>query len=482
MIGPGRTRRAVRLCNPAVAAGLVGLLAAGIGLRAALMITRSPAFLGAPDSNWYIGAARNDLFLPPTWPVGYQLLLRVLHAIDDSLTFAIGVQHALGIATALLLFLAVRAVAAPGWGLVPAGVVLLAGPQLLVEHTPLSDALFTFLVAACCYCTVRGLCDGRPEWAGLAGLAAAGSACVRPVGLPLAVVAVVCLAAGAPGDLRRRLRLAGTAALIAGLVVSAHAAATRYEAGYVDAGLVRAGGWNMYARVAPFADCRRFSLPAAARRLCEDRPVSERPTSARYLEASPATRLFGTWFNTQPEDDRAMIAFARAAVLHQPGAYLRAVASDLSNFWSTNGLDPSAFEYTGVSRTLIDRVPQNVAIIREWYATGDRPTRPGAPEALLTYERHTRLQGPAFVALLLLAVAGIPLSRGRRLASGLLFLGVSVVTLVGPVATVFFYTRYAIPGYGPLAAAGAVGAASLWERFAARRAADRAPSAAGVSA
>jgi hypothetical protein len=41
--------------------------------------------------------------------------------------------------------------------------------------------------------------------------------------------------------------------------------------------------------------------------------------------------------------------------------------------------------------------------------------------------------------------------------------------LIAPVVTAVYAARYAVPGYGPLAAAGALGAATLWERLAARR-------------
>jgi hypothetical protein len=90
------------------------------------------------------------------------------------------------------------------------------------------------------------------------------------------------------------------------------------------------------------------------------------------------------------------------------------------------------------------------------------------PRPLDAYERRTRLEGPAFVALLLCALLGVPLARGRRLAVGLLMLAASVVTLVGPIAVLYFDPRYAIPGYGSLATAAAIGAAALAERLLAR--------------
>jgi hypothetical protein len=74
------------------------------------------------------------------------------------------------------------------------------------------------------------------------------------------------------------------------------------------------------------------------------------------------------------------------------------------------------------------------------------------------------LEGPVFVVLVLCALCGLPLARGRRLRAGLLLAGVALAALVGPIALTYYDARFAVPGYGPLAAAGAIGAATLWER------------------
>ena len=39
--------------------------------------------------------------------------------------------------------------------LVPAAVVLLGGSQIFLEHTPISETLFTFLMAAALYASAR---------------------------------------------------------------------------------------------------------------------------------------------------------------------------------------------------------------------------------------------------------------------------------------------------------------------------------------
>jgi 4-amino-4-deoxy-L-arabinose transferase-like glycosyltransferase len=455
----GRAERIVLLA-------LGALLLVGVGLRIAVMLTRGPGFFGTADSFLYIRAARDELFSPPTWPVGYQAFLRGAHALSPTMSFAIALQHALGVGTALLLFATVRRVAPAAWGLLPAAVVLLSGPVIFLEQAVLSETLFTFLVAATCYCAVRALGAERPRWAFATGLVGAAAGCVRPIGLLPAALAIVWLAAGTPGALRRRLLAAGTAALAAWLLLAGYVAAARHEVGYVGPGLSRAGGWNLYARVAPFADCDRFTPPARARGLCEQRPPSERPAPSMYATGvSPATRVFEGWSAVRPADDRALTAFARGAVLHQPDDYLRTLAVDLSRFWSSDRYDERfpRSDYDAFLPDLSVTAPGNVAALGGWYATAHAVAQ-GAPGGLGAYVRHTRLEGPLFVLLLALGVVGVALARGRRLAVGILLLGSSAAVLVGPIATLYFSPRYAIPGYGLLAAAGAVGCATLWER------------------
>ncbi len=108
--------------------------------------------------------------------------------------------------------------------------------------------------------------------------------------------------------------------------------AQRDGTGYT--GLIRAGAWNLYGRVAPFADCGKFTPPAGTAVLCEDTLRSERPGSSEYLFASsPGTRAFGFPDYGGPtlssDADYAKIeAFSLAVILGQPSDYLAAVARD----------------------------------------------------------------------------------------------------------------------------------------------------------
>jgi 4-amino-4-deoxy-L-arabinose transferase-like glycosyltransferase len=448
------------------------LLAVGIALRLTLMLAQSPALLGYDDTLVFLRSARDQLFGVPSSPVGYVAFLRAAHWVWGNLAFVVGVQHLLGVATALLLFSTVRRVAPAGWGLVPAAVVLLAGPQILLEHAVLSEALFAFLVAASCYCATRAVTGGSAAWGWAAGALAASAGCVRSLGLALAVLVVGCLVLGTRGGWRPRLAAGAAAAVAAWLVIAPYVVVTKREVGYVGPGLTRASGWALYARTAPFADCDRFTPPAGTAALCERRPPAKRPEARHYaLFDSPAEKAFGPPPYARPRANRAMTAFARAAILHQPLDYLADVGADLGRYWSS---EPRTSGATGESYDVFARhlatLPLTTAgFTAKWYSTPPQPGDEGLASGVREWEQRTRLEGPLLVLLTLLALLGLPLARGPRLAVQLLLVGTSLLLLVGSVASAFFDARYAVPGYGPLAASGALGGASLFEWVRARR-------------
>src|SRR3954462_4338532 len=84
------------------------LIVAGIGMRVAYELAYQPALVGYPDTHIYLVGARHALFWPPMHVVGYSVFLRALHALVPSLAFVALAQHALGIATAVLLWAATR--------------------------------------------------------------------------------------------------------------------------------------------------------------------------------------------------------------------------------------------------------------------------------------------------------------------------------------------------------------------------------------
>jgi hypothetical protein len=451
----------------------IALVAAAIGLRVAAMLSQAPALLGYPDSGGYIRDAEAGPFNDTWRTAGYPLLLQLFHALSAQLSFAMAVQHLLGLGTALLLWLTVRRVAGPTWALIPAAIVALSGPQLLLEHSPLAETPFAFLIALAAYTATRALESGPLPWGYLAGLAGAGAACFRVIGLAVPLVTVAVLLAGARGNVRKRVRTALAVSSTAAALLAGYVVAMGVETGYTGVTLTRAGGWALYGRVAPFADCSRFSPPPGTGALCESRPRSQRPDPIFYSlgKGAPARRLFGDPFAENPRANSLLTRFARTAMLHQPLDYLRDVGTDLTRYWSSDRhFDTFAGQsYRALADYLFESTPfVNQVLARGWYLTTELSWNDALVDALRGYERRTRLEGPLLALLALLAVIGIPLARGDRLLVGVLLLGFAAALLIGPAMTAFFDARYAVPGYGSLAAAGAIGGASIWERLARR--------------
>lgn len=411
-------RRSLRTDDRWVLIALLSLIAIGTGLRLAMFVAQSPGFIGISDSTFYVIAARDGIFMLAAdpgnaWPAGYPLFLNIVHGFSGQLFFMVLVQHALGVTTAVLLFLTVRRVAPAVWGLLPAGIVLLAGPQIFLEHNPMTETLFGFLVAGLLYCAVRARYDQPLLWGSLAGLCAVSAACVRVMGLVYIVVLVVWLLAGRRPEVGRRALAATAAALVASLALVIYLAEMKHETGFGGPALTRSGNYSVPTRGAQPNFWNRFT--------------------------NDLTRFWSS-------DDG-----------HAAGQR-----------YSTKEVIQHGYDYEGVTQIMGTPTPSSVAAIGRFYPTAVPRRDDGVLDALQSYEAHTRLEGPAFVLLLLLAAVGIPFAHGRRLAVGLLTLGLAAVTLLAPIAYVYFDARYAVPGYGTLAVAGALGAATLWERIASR--------------
>jgi hypothetical protein len=474
---------------------LVVITLAGFLLRLYLELSYRPALLGFPDSLSYIIDAQYGLFTAPGRVSGYAIFLQGLHAISAHLMLVTSVQHLLGIASGLLLFDAVRRVGCPpALGLIPAAVVILGGSQIILEHAILSDLLFLFLTTLALWFVVRTW-TGSGWWALGVGLALGAATIVREVGLellPFALLSLLLVPRAAA-----RIRVAVLAAGVAG------AAAVIVPFGYDHK--VETGSWGfastsafqLYGRVAPWADCSKFTPPKGTAKLCIHTPVSQRRGSQEWLftRASPAVVAYGTPdSNTHPPSDENshLESFAWAAITGQPLTYLHYVSRDLVRV-----VDPSfpSSPYSGIGNSLAgltpdemrnsmfntDRLLPNAQVVTSYY---DSPTLvAGDVQLIKTWDRDTRLEGPAMVLVLLLALLAPILARGlpRRLA--LLCAIYAAVLIVGPILTLEYDWRFMIPAFGPLTAGAAIGGFEVVTRLvhvaraarARRRSGDSAP-------
>lgn len=458
--------RSLSLAERRTLLALGGLVLAGLALRTAFMLAYRPGFLGYPDTGAYFTGAGGDLFWDPLRVAGYSVFLRLGHALSSDLSFVTLVQHGLGIATALLLYGTVRRIGGPPWlGLVPAAVVLLGGDQLFFEHALLSESLYTFLTAAGIYTACRYLEGGWLAWALAAGALLALASTVRLAGLAVLVVGLAWLLLAVPVQpfSARLLKTAG-AAIAGALVLFAYLAAAHDQTGSWS--FAPNGGYNFYGRAATFADCSRFDPPSRTKVLCETRPSSQRPSPQWYIFFGPAVSHFGDPNDAPPKANvDAVTAFGREAALHQPLDWLVATARDFARYVtpdSHKGSDlPSTGDYAGSVLTDPDGIKNNLPKAAGYWNTRGLSVRKGLLGALRDYESATRIEGIPLALLLVLALLAPLACSGRERRAALLLAGTGLALLVVPVATVVYDGRFAVPAFGFVAGAAALGAWGL---------------------
>jgi hypothetical protein len=420
---------------------LAAIFAAGTLLRALAMSGWKPAFIGYYDTAAYVDAARGSLFSDAFRPAGYALALRLLHAVSDRVAAVTLVQHGLGLATAALLYLIVRALIGNSWwALLAPAVVLLDGLQILIEHAVLSDSLFVFLLTAALYATLRAR-HGGVGWALGAGALVGAAGVVRTVGLFAAPIVVLALLPA------WRAALPWLAACTA--VLLAYFSAQGFR------GVSQAPGWGLYARVGQFADCTRFTPPPGTARLCETSDTARRQSTDFYFWSpnSPAQRAFGK----PPAGDAHVGAFAHAALRAQPLDYVATVARDFARYVAPNHLRrPRAGETQEQYLTQAQR-PHELRFVGGELAAYYRAV-PAARQSpfMLRYARALQVRGPLMALLLVLALAAPLVTAGERRAAAVMLAGSAYVLLLVPVATQVYDARYALSALGPLSAASAL--------------------------
>ena len=423
------------------------------------MVSYRPAFLGFPDSHEYVTAATLNIFRDAQHPAGYPFFLRLVHHLSDRLSFTILVQHALGVATGLLLYKSVRRTGAPPWlGLVPAAVVFFGGTGLFLEHSLLSDPVFAFLQAVGIYAAVRALYEPELRWPLLAGVAIGIAFWVRTVAISSALLVPPLLLFAAPGSGRRRLLSAATVGLTAIALVLTYVAVQAYFTGYV--GYERQSSWNLYGRVATFVDCSHFTPPTGTRFLCPAEPPGHRASQAffQYAPSSPAVRRFGGPSRAPEYANSLLQKFSVAAIEHEPVAYASAVVHGLSFYIlprAGEGYTPESLREALLDPAGEKSIEPAVALFYPHSLGFHRPS--SAIHALSSYERHTRVQGPVLILLLLAALCGLAFLPGRMRPAAILFTLTAILSIVFAEAGSSYDARYAYPTFGPLAAAAALG-------------------------
>lgn len=436
------------------------LLAAGAVLRGVTFFAYSPALIYY-DSVPYLDNAE-QLHPYPVRPFFYPLFLRVL-PLENELAVVPFVQHLMGLGIAVLLYMLLSRLGVPRWLAALATVpVLLDGYQLNIEQYILSETLFDALLVG----AIALLLWRRPLGlvpAAAAGLLFACAALTRASALVVVVPAVLVL-------LFLRERPSRIAALVAAFALPLAAYAVWFESWHGNYGITGYGGRFLYARVAPFADCSKFSVPRDERVLCPKQPVGRRPTIEQFMwdeRRSPAYQVDVPAGKTLSQ---VTGAFAKRVIRHQPVDYAKRVARDF-----LHGFAPTKSRRRGDLPTARWQFQLKYPIYRSntneiIRAHGDKrgQAHPRLARLMRTYQRFAYTPGTVLgVALLVALLAAAGLGRARR--SGLrsatfLFAAVSLALLLPTIAVNQFTWRYQLPQFVLLSAAGALGITALTRR------------------
>jgi hypothetical protein len=430
-------------------------LAAGAVLRLIAVLGYPGALWFAGDSYVYLGSAlrlRPDL----SKAVGYSLFLKVLEPFH-SLTLVVIIQHLMGLAVGVLIYLLLRrARVSKLWATLATLPVLLNGFEIQLEHMIMADLLFLFVLVVA---VTLLLWNRRPSWPAvlIAGFLAGYAITVWPGGLVMPVVFFVFLIA-------RRVGWRSLAAIVVGAAIPVVGYAMWFHSWTGTYGLTQSEGFYLYGRTSSFAECSKINPPADEQVLCLSTPPSKRqPPGSLVWHVKQVHEVPGG--PVSKAGNKLLRDFAIRAVESQPLSYAHAIVDGL-----VLAIEPQHHPYPSAG-TLSDyyfhRQPQKVPN-HSWIPNRTAPqdirayghvsiSRVVEPFAFMmaAYQRVFFLYGPLYGLILVLglgSVVRVTRRRGRgfrleRRRDGLSFLPwvSAVVLLLFPIATADFDYRYLLP-------------------------------------
>ena len=435
------------------------VLAVGATGRALTMVAYQPALLYT-DSFRYLA---NTGPLNPTGvdPVGYSLVLRLLLLHADSLMLVVAIQHLLGLAMGVCIYLLLLRHRMPKTLAVLASApVLLDAYEWQIEQNILSDSLFLALITAALVLLTWRRRPG-PWLAASAGLLLGAAVTVRFVGEATLVPAVLFVVIAAGPTWRRRIKVAAAFAVMCAMPLVSYAV---YEHDFTGTYSLQTSNTGMlYGRAATIADCA--SLPADLKPLCPSGSVAYRDSlGPDFYTSTSGSPYFASG------DEQQANPFSHYVIKHQPLAFAEAVGHDFLQLFLSPHDDVN--DGTAVSRwqfqTTYPQFPPPLSVTTELATYGH--TAPsvnvGVAQVLRDYQLGGGYTPDAAYAVFLLAGLGgaLGLTRSAR-RSGLrawcaLWTGTGVILLLA--ADVFLFSwRYQLPALITLPIGGAYGIAAL---------------------
>jgi hypothetical protein len=429
--------------------GLV--LVAALVVRILIALAFRPIMWFGGDSASYLATGLR-LIPDPSRVGGYGFMLWVLRPLH-SFALVAAVQHLMGLAMGVLIYLLARRFGLPAWVATLATIpVLFDAYELQLESDAVPDIPFGFLVVLALYLLLRAPGERRPARTTAAAFLLGVSALLWPVGLVLLAVLLVVLLAALL--IRRAGLVTVLAALLAGaLPVAAYAA--WFSIHEHQFSLTRSDGVYLWSRTMSFANCAVIKPPTADLVLCP--PPGPRMAASLYIwdGNSPLLRLPGGRFSART--NHLALRFALRAIAAQPGGYAAAVGHDfaLSFFWD-RPVHPDAgivdrYQFADAATAWVPagmRTPGGGTVAGDQAAyNGGRPapTREVQPYApwMVHYQRYVYLPGTLLGVILLAGLAGMAVRR--RVGGAGMPWAFAVTILLVPPLIVDFDLRYLVP-------------------------------------
>jgi hypothetical protein len=430
------------------------VLVAALVLRILVALAFRPIMWFGGDSASYLATGLR-LIPDPARVGGYGFMLWILRPLH-SFALVAAVQHLMGLAMGVLIYLLARRFGLPAWAATLATLpVLFDAYELQLESDALPDVPFAFLVVLALYLLLRSPGERRPARTTAAAFLLGVSALLWPVGLVLLGVLLAGLL------IALLIRRAGLVTVLAALLAGALPVAA-YSAWFSihrhQFSLTRSDGVYLWSRTMSFADCAVIRPPAAERPLCP--PPGPRIAASLYIWNANSPVLAMPTGRFSARTNHLALHFALRAIAAQPGDYAAAVGHDfgLSFFWD-RPVHPDA--------AIVDRyqfadaatawVPPTLWTPGGGTLAGDQaayngghpaPTRVVQPYAswLVTYQRYVYLRGTLLGVILLAGLAGMIIRRRVRGLQGPgLPWAFAVTILLVPPLVADFDLRYLVP-------------------------------------
>jgi hypothetical protein len=467
---------------------ITALLLAGLVLRVLAQIAYRPALLYIDTLKYLYNA------WPGTDPLGYKGVLKAILLVGN-LQAVTAVQHLVGLAMGVGIYLVVLRRGAPRWlAALAAAPVLLDGYELQTEQTIMPDVWFEALIVAALVLLLWRPRPG-PRAIALAGLALGLSVTVAQAGeiliLPAAIYAVI-----AAGSWRRAV--GGVALMCVSFAVPILAYMSISDAVSGHFWLSRSGETTIYGRVADAADCATLKLPSYERPLC---PTAEqkKKLGPDGLDHAPTSPL--TLYLAPPGMSQTGLVqnFTEAVIKQQPLRVLGATAADAARLfavtrvtspgdtpisrWQFQDGYPSYQNYIRTNRDNVIIVGLHLQNPPPDYVYQPLdPSMGGKADVirpLAAFLRSYQLNGgytpgPLYLAATVLGLAGSLALLRRRIRSGdrdrelalaccLFFLTAAAILVFSDIPE--FSWRYQLPAIETLPPAGALGLALILARL-----------------